>query len=1303
MGKRIFTLLLALVAVAVGAWAQETYNLWVGSVQVTSANASNVLGDGTMSYNSETSTLTFDNATITEFAKRGTYTSEGVVIYADGIDLTLKGTADIGDNNKGDVCVAVVNGNLNFDGNFTIGRGLQVKDGNLNIDGGTLTIKNSSIVCNGGSITIGANVVKIETFGAYYGFISATGGITVDESLTITKPVNGIVKQHNNYYYITNEEVSTFGPVLIEKAATPYSLWVGGVQVTSANASDLSVIDGVTGTANYDATTNTLTLNNAAITNANANPGTDIVNNTGIYYTGTDDITLSLTGVNTVTTVEVNTTGSTETTSTYGIYSANEGTAMTFTGSGSLTSTAGVSTTGTQADNAGIYVNGPVTIDEGISVAGIASAVSQRSWGVRSKQLTVNGTLTGTGGNSTYHSSWGIFTQGSNMVVNTNANVTGTGGNCDSRYSASRGIYVYCSADVNAVTINGGTVTATGGSAKSSSTGLSALLDNNTGSIYCLLMNSGTLNATGGNVEASDQSISSQGISCSWKTLITGDAQVTATGGTVTNTGYYGTGSAMSDGINVSTQYYYPNITIEGNANVTATGGKATPYGTGSGASRGIFSSDVIISENATVTATGGESTQNAYGISCQPSEDRNIRINGGTITAIGYIQALSKAPLLSTDIAAGGSTNTDGSNAVEYVAENNNSYKWFHTPFVDPGLPIDEEHFPDAGFRSYVKSGGWFYGWSGGTSIETGGTPMYKYINPDGDDYLSDEEIAALTELRVCDDANILSVQGIEYFTAMTSLNIENCSQLTTVDLSKVPQLQYLDVASCPITSLDLSALTALEGLNLYDTPISSIDLSALTQLESLGLVQNPNLTTIDVSKNSNLYMLSCGNNSLTALDVSGLTNLYEVYCTNGQLTSIKADGCTALYSIYAENNKLQSLSVNGCTSLKWIHCQYNQISETSMGDVVASLPTMEASNPSNMVVVDKDSENEGNVINTLQVAEAKAKNWNILSMAGIQAWSTREDYEGTEPTPTGPATSVLKFSHRVVTGKVGEKFNQPTLTKEPADAIVTFSSSDEAVATVNAETGKVTLVGEGTTTITATISATEAYTAASASYTLIVEAADIAIDEKNFPDQNLRNYLLAQNYGKDSKLTPTEIADITRLYLQGMGIAELKGIELLKKLTYLNCSRNLLTTLDLSHNQLLTDVYCQLNQIAGEGMDALIASLPTVANGTLYLFDATTAAQTPRRAASYRASQLEQNEVTEENIADARAKGWTLKMLTASGWTDMATATGIDSVRDDSVATSAEAYDLQGRTLQGAPAKKGVYIVNGRKVVVR
>ncbi len=75
--------------------------------------------------------------------------------------------------------------------------------------------------------------------------------------------------------------------------------------------------------------------------------------------------------------------------------------------------------------------------------------------------------------------------------------------------------------------------------------------------------------------------------------------------------------------------------------------------------------------------------------------------------------------------------------------------------------------------------------------------------------------------------------------------------------------------------------------------------------------------------------------------------------------------------------------------------------------------------------------------------------------------------------------------------TTEVAKNLGDAAFTNEltnPNNLTVTYSSSDPAVATVNAENGEVTLVGEGTTTITANSAETAEYLAGTASYTLTV-----------------------------------------------------------------------------------------------------------------------------------------------------------------------------------------------------------------------
>ena len=83
------------------------------------------------------------------------------------------------------------------------------------------------------------------------------------------------------------------------------------------------------------------------------------------------------------------------------------------------------------------------------------------------------------------------------------------------------------------------------------------------------------------------------------------------------------------------------------------------------------------------------------------------------------------------------------------------------------------------------------------------------------------------------------------------------------------------------------------------------------------------------------------------------------------------------------------------------------------------------------------------------------------------------------------------MAFNPTEATATIGEDFTEPTLTTTPANLSVSYSSSDEAVATVNTTTGEVTLVAAGTTTITASFAGNNSYNGGSASYTLTVSEA--------------------------------------------------------------------------------------------------------------------------------------------------------------------------------------------------------------------
>ena len=110
-------------------------------------------------------------------------------------------------------------------------------------------------------------------------------------------------------------------------------------------------------------------------------------------------------------------------------------------------------------------------------------------------------------------------------------------------------------------------------------------------------------------------------------------------------------------------------------------------------------------------------------------------------------------------------------------------------------------------------------------------------------------------------------------------------------------------------------------------------------------------------------------------------------------------------------------------------------------------------------------------------------------ITFKGAGASKSRFFLDDVVVTATGAATKKaagLEFSTTSATAVVGQPFTAPTLSN-PNNLAVTYSSSDENVATVAAD-GTVTIKAAGTTTIKATSEETAEYYAGSTSYTLTV-----------------------------------------------------------------------------------------------------------------------------------------------------------------------------------------------------------------------
>ena len=588
------------------------------------------------------------------------------------------------------------------------------------------------------------------------------------------------------------------------------------------------------------------------------------------------------------------------------------------------------------------------------------------------------------------------------------------------------------------------------------------------------------------------------------------------------------------------------------------------------------------------------------------------------------------------------------------------NSYSWieYAGTDVDPALL---EKFPDANFRQYLLS---------------------QQYGVDG--VITDEELATITRINVS-YRNIKTLKGIEYFTSLQHLDCAN-NQIETLDLTKNTQLTELDCHNNQISSLDVSKNTALTTLLCGDNPLAaleihkntaltrldcsnyginkltSLDVSGCTALENLACANNQ-LTSLDVSQNTALTELICYSNKLAALDVSVCTALTRLNCYENQLTTLDLSKNTKLTELSCEENNLTSLDISGCTALTNIECYSNQLTSldvsknTALTELICYSNKLAALDVSVCTALTRLNCYE-NQLTTLDLS----KNTALKSLNCYSNQLTSLNVSGCMA-----LTSLNCYSNQIKGEAMGTFIeNLPTITSENSGDgemyIVYYENEGNEMTSKQVETAK----SKGWK---------PKYAVAEYNW-LNYEGCDIIpegieINETNFPDENFRNFLKEQGYGTDGVLTSAELSTITSLSVTWKNIKDLKGIEFFTSMTSLycynnqltsldlskntalrslDCTGNQLTSLDLSKNTALTNLYCYSNRIKGEAMDALIASLPTITSssydGRMQVID----------------NSSERNMMTIDQVAAAKAKGWTPLYKAGSGYSDWKEYAGYD-----------------------------------------
>ena len=179
-------------------------------------------------------------------------------------------------------------------------------------------------------------------------------------------------------------------------------------------------------------------------------------------------------------------------------------------------------------------------------------------------------------------------------------------------------------------------------------------------------------------------------------------------------------------------------------------------------------------------------------------------------------------------------------------------------------------------------------------------------------------------------------------------------------------------------ITSLDISKNSQLKVLDCSQNSLTSLDVSKNTNIGTLNCSNN-NLSSLSISKNTVLSILKCSDNRIASLDLSKNTGLFELRCSNNKLTSLDLSKQNRLQEVHCDNNQLSSLIVSKqATDLVEVRCTQNQIQGASMDALIASLPKLNnPGSPGVLAIYDNSKDSEHNTCTSAQTAAAKKLGW--------------------------------------------------------------------------------------------------------------------------------------------------------------------------------------------------------------------------------------------------------------------------------------------------------------------------------------
>lgn len=398
------------------------------------------------------------------------------------------------------------------------------------------------------------------------------------------------------------------------------------------------------------------------------------------------------------------------------------------------------------------------------------------------------------------------------------------------------------------------------------------------------------------------------------------------------------------------------------------------------------------------------------------------------------------------------------------------------------------------------------------------------------------------------------------------------NLSAIDSITFENPESLQELIVETNKMGVLNLTGMKALTYLGASATDVREIDLTGCTSLKTLKC-DGTKLIKINLTAAKNLEVASLSMSPLSEINLTGLTKLRELDLNNNALSRVDIKDLPALESVVLSSNPLEAVSISSCPKLGSISIRHNGRDSKLTSFTAVGLPKLRELNL------------YGNKISTIKLEELPSLNEVNLENNNL----TTVDFSRCSGSLGKVGLGSNKFSGEFEL-KGLENLSEFSIENNKLTSFKVIGC--HTLETLKVQKNELTSLD---------------LTACSG------DLGTVYASENQLSSVKLKNH--KNLYLNDNKLTSVDLSSCTNLETLELG-------------------NNKLTSLDLKGLNALSEVNVYKNNIQGDNMKKLIASLAdkkeSISAGSLY-------------AVQTRAPE-EQNLCTSEHVKQAKEKKWNI-----------------------------------------------------------